>query len=260
MRLYKKPDLTKVTPGTPVNKVGALKKPNKREVITKGELKGAEAWLYEWDAPNDEVNNKMFTSVVVKDGVVLGYAEDTPDKWRKDPKLHKAAKLQSSFEDLSSSLAQAARYQAAASMLAGYNAYNASRPRYDPVAASQNFFTYKPWENAPSTVNYGMMGGNNEPAPVLAGNLPQTVRRIGNTFYGSDGSTVRQIGNTLYGSDGSTARQIGNTTYGSDGSTVRQIGNTLYGSDGSTTRQIGNTFYHSDGTTSRAIGNTLYTQ
>jgi hypothetical protein len=61
--LHKKPDLTKVTPGTPVSKVASLKKPIKREVITKGELKGAEAWLFEWDAPNDEVNNKMRTSV-----------------------------------------------------------------------------------------------------------------------------------------------------------------------------------------------------
>jgi hypothetical protein len=33
-----------------------------------------------WDLPNDEVNNKMFTSVVVKDGVILGWHEETADK------------------------------------------------------------------------------------------------------------------------------------------------------------------------------------
>lgn len=63
--LYKKPDLSIVTPGTPANKVAALKKPIKREVIAKGQLKGAEGWLFKWDTPNDEVNNKMYTSVVV---------------------------------------------------------------------------------------------------------------------------------------------------------------------------------------------------
>jgi hypothetical protein len=34
--LYKKPDLSKVAPGTPVNKVASLKKPTQREVIAKG--------------------------------------------------------------------------------------------------------------------------------------------------------------------------------------------------------------------------------
>ena len=108
--LHKKPDLTKVAPGTPVSKVASLKKPIKREVITKGDLRGAEAWLYEWDAPGDEVNNKMFTSVVVKDGIILGYAEDTPDKWRKNPDLFKAAKTASTWEDAMGYFAKAAAF------------------------------------------------------------------------------------------------------------------------------------------------------
>jgi hypothetical protein len=168
--LYKKPDLSKVAPGTPVSKVAGLKKPIKREVITKGELKGAEAWLYEWDAPNDEVNNKMFTSVVVKDGIITGFYEETPDKWRKDPGMLKQAKLQSAFEDLASSMAQAAQYQAAAGYLAGYGAQMANRASSAPMQAYNNAYasSYKPWENASSTANYGMVGGG--PIPFGGGN------------------------------------------------------------------------------------------
>jgi hypothetical protein len=253
--LHKKPDLTKVTPGTPVNKVAGLKKPIKREVITKGELKGAEAWLYEWDAPNDEVNNKMFTSVVVKDGVIIGYAEDTPDKWRKDRKLHEAAKTASTWEDIAGHMAKAARYQMAANMLANYSAMNASRPRYDPVQASQNFFNYRPWENA-QPVNYGMVG--NAMASASNRQRPSSVQRIGNMFYGSDGSSVQRIGNQYYGSDGSSAQRIGNQVYGSGGSSSQIIGNQIYRSDGSSSQRIGNQIYHSDGGTTQIIGNTMY--
>jgi hypothetical protein len=159
--LYKKPDLSKVAPGTPVSKVAGLKKPIKREVITKGELKGAEAWLYEWDAPNDEVNNKMFTSVVVKDGIITGFYEETPEKWRKDPEMLKQAKLQSAFEDLASSMAQAAQYQAAAGFAAAYGAQMANRAASAPMQAYNNAYTssYKPWENA-QPANFGMVGGS----------------------------------------------------------------------------------------------------
>ena len=155
--LYKKPDLSKVAPGTPLKKVAGLKKPIKKEALTKGDLKGAEAWLFEWDLPNDEVNNKMFTSVVVKDGVILGYAEESADKWSKNPKLHKAAKMDSAWEDMAGYMAQAARYQAAASALANYNA---TRPQFDPVQAASAIYanSYQPWNNS-GTVNYGMVGG-----------------------------------------------------------------------------------------------------
>lgn len=129
-------------------------------MLTKGELKGAEAWLFEWDLPNDEMNNKMFTWVVVKDGVILAYAEESADKWSKDPQLHKAARVQSAFENYAGHMAQAAQYQAAASALANYNAYNASRPRFDPVQAASAIYahSYQPWRNS-GTVNYGMVGG-----------------------------------------------------------------------------------------------------
>jgi hypothetical protein len=149
--LQKRPDLSKVTPGTPVSKVASLKKPIKREVITKGELKGAEAWLYEWDAPNDEVNNKMFTSVVVKDGVILGYAEDTPDKWRKDSKLYEAAKLASSWENIGGYMAKAARYQMVADMFA--NSGSSSSPYVPARSYARPSSAYSPalWGQAINT-------------------------------------------------------------------------------------------------------------
>ena len=200
--LHKKPDLTKVTPGTPISKVAGLKKPIKREVITKGELKGAEAWLYEWDAPNDEVNNKMFTSVVVKDGIITGFYEETPDKWRKDPEMLKQAKLQSAFEDLASSMAQAAQYQAAAGYLAGYGAQMANRAASAPMQAYNNAYasSYKPWETAPSTVNYGMIGGGNiSPQTSLFSQPINTSTRAANVLdsRGALAGSVNQRGQIL---------------------------------------------------------------
>ena len=176
--LHKKPDLTKVTPGTPISKVAGLKKPIKREVITKGELKGAQAWLYEWDAPNDEVNNKMFTSVVVKDGIITGFYEETPEKWRKDPGMLKQAKLQSAFEDLASSMAQAAQYQAAAGYLAGYGAQVANRAASAPMEAYNNAYasSYKPWENASTPIDYGAF--SQKPQTLTQQRAAQTPSQI----------------------------------------------------------------------------------
>jgi hypothetical protein len=251
--LHKKPDLTKVTPGTPVNKVASLKKPIKREVITKGELKGAEAWLYEWDAPNDEVNNKMFTSVVVKDGVILGYAEETPDKWRKNRKLHEAAKMASSWEDIAGHMAKAARYQAVANYLASRPAPRQSS--FDPVQASQNFFAYRPWENA-QPVNYGMIGGSSQ-AQMLGAARPQnrTAVRTGNSMFVSDGTSTMRSGNSFFHSDGTSTQKAGSTYIHSDMTTSQKVGNFLYHSDGTATQRIGNMIYHPDGSTTTVTGN-----
>jgi hypothetical protein len=130
VRLYKKPDLSKVVVGTPISKVAALRNPIHREVMTKGNLKGAEVWTYEWDAPNDDVNNMMFTSIAVKDGVILGWYEDTVDKWRKNPKAHKDAKLASAWQDAAGYMAQAHQYQQMA------NAFSAMGSMYPSTTSS----------------------------------------------------------------------------------------------------------------------------
>jgi len=247
VRLYKKPDLSKVVAGTPVKKVAGLKNPVKREIISKGDLKGAELWLYEWDAPNDEVNNRMFTSVVVKDGALVGFVEETVEKWQKDPKLHNAAVIDSKFENLASLQARIASYQAAAAVLANYNA---SRPQFTPVAPTQNFYSYQPQNSS----NFQMFN----PGASRQTTRPDSWQVIGNTAYGSDGSSVQRIGNQFYGSDGSSAQVIGNQIYGSDGSSAQVIGNQIYRSDGSSSQRIGNQIYHSDGGSTQIIGNTLY--
>jgi hypothetical protein len=217
--LHKKPDLIGVTPGTPINKVKGLNKPIKREVFTKGELKGAEAWLYEWDAPDDEVNNKMFTSVVVKDGVILGYSEETPDKWRKNPQLHKAAKLNSAFEDL----AQAqANYAATQMAIGAAGAYMANRASYDPMQYVNMAFanTYKPWENA-QPVNHGMIGGG----PIaFGGPRPNET----SPSYRTPGTASRIVGNQIHHGDGSTSRIQGDRIVHRDGSYSRVQGNVIY--------------------------------
>jgi major membrane immunogen (membrane-anchored lipoprotein) len=254
--LHKKPDLSKVTPGTPVSKVAGLKKPIKREVITKGELKGAQAWLYEWDAPDDEVNNKMFTSVVVKDGIITGFYEETPDKWRKDPEMLKQAKLQSAFENYAGHMAQAAQYQAAAGYLAGYGAQMANRAASAPMEAYNNAYatSYKPWETAPSTVNYGMIGGG--PIP-FGGPRPNAMSDA--PTYRTPGTASRVVGNQIHHGDGSTSRIQGDRIVHRDGSYSRIQGDTIVTSPGNDTSRIyGNRIQHSDGTSSRVQGNTIY--
>ena len=119
--LHGKPDLSRVLPGTPIDKVAALKKPLKKEPITDGDNRGAETWIYEWDLPDDGVNNRMFTSVVVKDGVIVNFREETADKWTQDAQLHMVAKLDSALEDVSSLKATAARYQRVATLRENYN-------------------------------------------------------------------------------------------------------------------------------------------
>jgi hypothetical protein len=149
-KLYKKPDLSAVTAGTPIKDVRALRKPVARQAVTKGKLKGAETWLYEWDLPNDEVNNKVFTAVVVKDGVILGWVEESADKWRKDPKLYKDAKMATATENYYFYMAQAARYQAAANYAAGYGAMMAERSAAAPMQAYNTAFG-NPYLPAPLT-------------------------------------------------------------------------------------------------------------
>lgn len=50
--LHKKPDLSAVVAGTPIDKVRSLKHPTAKERITQGKLKGSEVWVYEWDLPD----------------------------------------------------------------------------------------------------------------------------------------------------------------------------------------------------------------
>lgn len=120
--LHTKPDLSTVVPGTPVDKVAALKTPLRKEPITVGADHGAELWIYEWDLPDDGVNNRMFTSVVVKDGLVVSFREETADKWQQDKQLHLTAKLDSALEDVSSLKAAAVRYQRVAGLRDSSNA------------------------------------------------------------------------------------------------------------------------------------------
>jgi hypothetical protein len=120
--LHRKPELSAVAPGTPIAKVAELKNPLKKEPIIEGEQTGAETWIYEWDLPDDGVNNRMFTSVVVKDGVIVSFREETADKWKEDAQLHRVAKLDSALEDVSSLKAAAARYQRVASLRENHDA------------------------------------------------------------------------------------------------------------------------------------------
>jgi len=176
--LHTKPDLSTVVPGTPVGKVAALKKPLKKEPITDGADHGAETWIYEWDLPDDGVNNRMFTSVVVKNGLIVSFREETADKWQQDNQLHMTAKLDSALEDVSSLKATAARYQRVASMRDNSNAapYDETldllteRARFihrnNPMAVAQPIQDIAPAEN--QAVTFSAPAAPEVPATALA--------------------------------------------------------------------------------------------
>lgn len=138
--------------------------------------------------------------------------------------------------------------------MAGYGASMMNRAATAPVQATQNFFTYKPWENASSTANYGMIGGG----PIPFGG-PRPNPSSDSPTYRTPGTASRIVGNQIHHGDGSTSRIQGDRIVHRDGSTSRIQGNTIVTSPGNDTSRIyGNRIQHSDGTSSRVQGNTIY--
>jgi hypothetical protein len=83
-RILKKRDVSSVQVGQPVAAQKVLRKPTYIFPVAKGRDRGAQMYVYEWDKPGDEINNRMYTYVVVRDGRVVRIFEDPPDKYEKD--------------------------------------------------------------------------------------------------------------------------------------------------------------------------------
>lgn len=83
-RILKKRDLSSVQVGDAVTLSKTLRKPTYILPVAKGRDKGSQMYVYEWDKPGDEINNRMYTYVVVRDGRVVRIFEDSPDKYEKD--------------------------------------------------------------------------------------------------------------------------------------------------------------------------------
>lgn len=83
-RTLKKRDLSSVQVGDAVTSSKVLRKPTYLLPVAKGRDKGAQMYVYEWDKPGDEINNRMYTYVVVREGRVARIFEDPPDKYEKD--------------------------------------------------------------------------------------------------------------------------------------------------------------------------------
>jgi len=82
--LLKKRDLSSVQAGTAAVGTKELRKPTYILPVAKGRYKGAQMYVYEWDKPGDEIVNRMYTYVVVREGLVAEIFEDPPDKYEKD--------------------------------------------------------------------------------------------------------------------------------------------------------------------------------
>lgn len=83
-RTLKKRDLSSVQVGDAVTSSKVLRKPTYILPVAKGRDKGAQLYVYEWDKPGDEINNRMYTYVVVREGRVARIFEDPADKYEKD--------------------------------------------------------------------------------------------------------------------------------------------------------------------------------
>lgn len=82
--ILKKRDLSSVQVGEPVAAQKVLCKPTYILPVAKGRDKGAQMYVYEWDKAGDEINNRMYTYVVVREGRVVRIFEDPSDKYEKD--------------------------------------------------------------------------------------------------------------------------------------------------------------------------------
>lgn len=97
-KTLKKRDLSSVRSGEAAALSKRLGKPTYILPVTKGPYKGSRMYVYEWDKPGDEIINRMYTYVVVRDGLVAAVFEDPADKYEKDAKAAAYAFLDSEGE------------------------------------------------------------------------------------------------------------------------------------------------------------------
>jgi hypothetical protein len=103
-KTLKKRDLSSVQPGQVAALSKKLSKPTYILPVTKGPYKGSQMYVYEWDKPGDNIVNRMYTYVVISNGLVTAVFEDPADKYEKDAKAAAYAFLDSEGERKMSSI------------------------------------------------------------------------------------------------------------------------------------------------------------
>jgi hypothetical protein len=97
-KTLRKRDFSSVQVGDALASTKQLRKPTYILPVTKGRYEGAQMLVYEWDKPDDEIINRMYTYVVVRDGRVAMIFEDPADKYEKDARAAAYAFLDSEGE------------------------------------------------------------------------------------------------------------------------------------------------------------------
>lgn len=97
-KTLRKRDFSAVQVGDAVATSKPLRKPTYILPVTQGRHEGAQMLVYEWDKPDDEIVNRMYTYVVVRDGRVTKIFEDPADKYEKDARAAAYAFLDSEGE------------------------------------------------------------------------------------------------------------------------------------------------------------------
>jgi len=97
-KTLRKRDFSAVQVGDPIATSKPLRKPTYILPVTQGRYQGSQMLVYEWDKPDDEIVNRMYTYVVVRDGKVAKIFEDADDKYDKDARAAAYAFLDSEGE------------------------------------------------------------------------------------------------------------------------------------------------------------------
>ena len=97
-KYFKKRNFSYLKIGDKYSKTKELRNPTRIEKVKHGIHSGANVFVYEWDLPKDNIINRMFTYVYVKNDTVTAIYEDPVDKYIKNKNLQQIAINESAAE------------------------------------------------------------------------------------------------------------------------------------------------------------------
>jgi hypothetical protein len=97
-KYLKKRNFSNLNIGDRYSATKELHTPNHIEKILSGKNSGTNVFIYEWDLPKDDIINRMYTYIYVKNDIVTGIYEDPADKYIKNQTLAQAALRDSDAE------------------------------------------------------------------------------------------------------------------------------------------------------------------
>ena len=171
-KYFKKRDFSSLKIGDKFSKTKQLRNPTRIVKINKGTHSGSNVFIYEWDLPKDNIINRMYTYIYVKDDMITAIYEDPEDKYIKNKELEKIALNESAAEInyFRQVRAENARRFAMA-MAAGMQGYAANQ--YTPQIVTSSFYNpiNVPYRPSPAIINPASPNSY-----IATGNVGNTTR------------------------------------------------------------------------------------